>query len=374
MFVILAVSSAFLPFFASRFFEPVFQIYNRPWLSLYSSLSYVLSYMFLSLIVFLALKTLAALVAAYVFANIFYTVTTVFLARKFVKPVFVIDKTTIKKILKISIPLGVSSVFALINTRIAVFMLARMKSDYEVAIYSAADRFINPMTMISLMMIYPLLPIFSIKNNADKESMRENFQKMIEYIAIVVLPIAILFPLFSPRIILLTFGRAFMASSGVLNIMIWFWIVVTYSLLSSAFLLAKGIVNIAYWNTASAVAISVVLNYWAIPKYGYLGSAVVAVIAEIFLAGVTLIYIAKHAGTIIVGKKWIKIIGANAVIAVYAGMMRRWHVMNPVLIVLTAMLMYIVLNHLFKMISKKDITSVLPRNIQKIIMARYPAE
>ena len=57
---------------ASRFFEPVYRVYDHPWFSTYPSFAYGVAYIALSLAVFLLKGSLFWLIVSYCLANIIY--------------------------------------------------------------------------------------------------------------------------------------------------------------------------------------------------------------------------------------------------------------------------------------------------------------
>lgn len=314
IFPALLLGSLSLPLLAARFFEPVFQVYHRPWFSTYSSVSYAIVYLFLSILVLFYTKSLTSLVLAFLCANAVYSIVAFCLSWRVIKPSFKPQQKTSLAILKLSLPLGVSSIFAMVGARIAIFMLADIKTDYDVAMYNAAYRFLELSGLFIGMVINPLLPIFSEKAKYDLPSLRRNLSIIFECLAVVLLPLAIACPVISPALVALCFGHEFMPAVPLLNIFAWVGVLLFYSLLASAATLSVGVVHFAYWNTALAAVLSIVCNYLLIPKYGAIGSASVALLCEMFLSTVTIFYMIRHMGNIFRCAVWSKIIIANAVL------------------------------------------------------------
>ena len=205
--------------------------------------------------------------------------------------------------------------FALISGRVPTFMLAMLKTDYEVGIYNAAYRFFDLSAMSAVMVISPFIPIFSLKAVDDVEAVKQLSTMIAELIGILFIPIAIAAPLLSPALVSAFFGTAFLPSATVLNILAWGGILVFFSLLSSAIVLSIGVVHFGYWNTACAALVSVLLNYLWIPRYGFLGAAWATVAIEVLLAGLTMIFVFRHVGNIFRGGHWLKVGFANLVLS-----------------------------------------------------------
>jgi|GEM_PF-431211 O-antigen/teichoic acid export membrane protein/GNAT superfamily N-acetyltransferase len=315
LFALLVIGSLALPFLSSRFFEPIFQVYDRPWMSTYSSLVYASSYLLFSFAALKFSKTLLPLIWGYVLANILYSVAAAYSSHKLVKPVLRVDVAIIRSILRLSVPLGVSGLFVIINSRSAIFMLADMKSDDYVAMYNAAYRFVELTAMLAVMLFNPILPVLSRQASRDRETLRALTREIMELLAAIALPVAIICPFVSGPLMRSLYGDAFSGSAAALNVLAWVGVLVLYSLFTSSVALSIGVVKFGYWNTASAALLSIILNYALIPRYGFVGSAWAALICEGFLAGVTVAYITKNMKNLFKGRQWAKIIAANCLLA-----------------------------------------------------------
>jgi O-antigen/teichoic acid export membrane protein len=317
LFPVLMIGSLAIPFLAARFFEPIFQVYGRPWHSTYSSLAYGLCYLILLAAAAFFAPSLIVFVIAFIFSNVAYAVAAFSMAGKSLRPRFVVDWPTIKGITKFILPLGVSYLFIIVNGRIPILMLAAMKSDRAVAVFNAAYRFFDLSAMLGAALVVPFLPLFSGKALAEQETLKAMFVVIIEVLAVFVVPVAIIVPVVSPYIVTAFFGQAFAESAHVLNIIAWTCVVVFYSLFASAAAFALGMVNFSYWNTGCAALISIVLNYLLIPRHSYLGSAWTSLVCELFLAGVVLAVVMGRLGNVFHARKWMQIVGLNLAAAVF---------------------------------------------------------
>ena len=304
----LIIGSLALPLLNSRFFEPIFQVFHKPWFSTLTSLAYGTSYLIFSLWGLFFQPGLKSLVIAYLVANGIYTVLTYSLAFKILKPVFQIRKALIRSLILLALPIGVSSIFTIVNSKIDIFMLAHMKSDSAVGLYNAAYRFLDIISILASMMMVPLIPIFSKWAVENKQILKKNYMRIIEIIIITLIPIAVIIPLISEPLMTLVFGADFITSARILNILVWVGILVFISLINSASNLSVGEVNHAYWNSALATSANITMNYFWIPRYSYIGSTWATLISEIMLTSVSLFYVIKTLGNVFDDRKWIKIL------------------------------------------------------------------
>jgi O-antigen/teichoic acid export membrane protein len=349
MFLVLLVGSLAIPFLASRFFEPIFQVFQRPWHSSYASMLYGAAHLIFLAAAFQFTNNLLSFVIAYISANVLYTLIAFYLSGKSVKPLFKINKSIIQKIIKLAMPLGISSIFIIISNRVCILMLAGMKSDYAVGIYSAAYKFVEISSFLAAMVTAPLIPIFAEKAKSNKESLRYITSDIAEFIAVILLPFGIICSSMSKEIISLVYGSNLLPSVDVFNILIWVSIIIFYSLLISSVVISIGVVKYAYWLGAVAAILSVGLNYLLIPKYSYIGSAWVALICEIVLVGVTISYAIRYVGNFFRWKTWTKIVGLNLIMYVFLhGIIFDINIFLKIVIALALYCFFIVKLHLIR--------------------------
>jgi len=356
LFLLLLMGSFAIPFLASRFFEPVFQVFRRLWYSAYASIIYGLAHLIFAFVAIKSNGKLINFVLAYVTANILYAFIAFYLSKKSVKPLFKIDRIIIKNILKLSMPLGISSIFIIISNRISILMLAWLKSDYAVGIYSAAYKFVEISSFLAAMATAPLIPIFAEKANHGPEAVKYMSSNIFEVMAIILLPFGILCSLISKEIIILIYGIKLLPSAEVFNILIWVCIIIFYSLLISSVVISLGIVRYAYWLGPLSAFLSTILNYILISRFSYTGAAWTALICEVVLAGVTIIYAIKNTGNFLRFKTWMIILILNCLLYVF--LVQGIFVFNLYLKMIIGLVLYFLC--VFKLrILKKDVYDLL---------------
>jgi O-antigen/teichoic acid export membrane protein len=308
---VLIVGSLAIPILAARFFDPIFQVNQKPWCTAYTSIAYGITYTLLLAGALLLSSHMMAFIGAYLIANTVYVILAFSLSRNVLKAVFRPQWTIIKGILSLSIPLGISHLFVIVNSRVPILMLASIGSDHAVAVYNAAYRFVELTAMGATILITPLVPVFSARAKRNPQAFKKLLATVIELMAIITIPVAVAAPFVSPWLITTLFGPVFADSAHAFNILIWVCVIVFFSLASSAAALAIGYVKFAYWNTAGAACISILLNYLLIPDHGYLAPAWAALVCECFLATVSFYFVIRRLGNVFRGLVWSKIIGVN---------------------------------------------------------------
>lgn len=316
IFPYLAAGIVALPFLGARFFEPVFQIYERPWFSLWLSSGYSLVYLILSVFVLLWRPALATVTAAYIAANVVYVMIAFTLSSRVTALRFSIDRDIVRSVLRLSIPIGISGILTIVHMRADTFMLASMKGDAEVGLYNAAYKFLDMALILAVMVSSPFLPIFS-RDAACREKLKKNFASVTEIISAVILPVAVVTPFISNDLMTLFYGKEFAVAAPALNVMAWIGVMTFYSMLNYTVLVAIEVVAFQIWLTALSAVMNVALNLLFIPVYGFTGSAWATFLTEIILAGVSFLYVQKSLGNVVYIKKWIMIVAANLFLFIF---------------------------------------------------------
>lgn len=316
LFSSLLVGLLGLVFLGSRFFDPLFQVYERPWYSFWTSAFYALVFALLTVAALFLKRPLVDLIALYVVANIVYTFIAGRLSMGLLRPSFRVDWTVQKSILSLAIPVGISGIFTLVHTRADTFMLAAMKGDYEVGIYNGAYRFLDMATIVAVMLSTPMVPIFSKLILEGREVLRWRYSRILEILTSLIVPSALVVPLISGVFVDLLFGPRYHEVAPLLNIMAWIGVLTFYSLFNFVVLLAVKVVRFQLWLGALAAVMNVVLNYYLIPSYSFYGSAWATLIVECVFVLVSFLYIVKSIGNIFNFSIWWRIIaGCLAIFA-----------------------------------------------------------
>jgi O-antigen/teichoic acid export membrane protein len=201
---------------------------------------------------------------------------------KFVLPKLEFDWDFSKITIKESIAFAMFGIFTLIAFRIDNVLLSFLSGDYAVGIYSAAYNLMVVITFIPtvyVMSIYPILSRFYI---SAKDSLKFSYDKSLQYMFIVALPIAVGTTLLADQIILLIYQSAFEPSILVLQILIW-----TIPLIFLDNVLSTSMSSINKQRDTMkimffAMIFNIILNLIFIPMYGYKASAGITVLTELF--------------------------------------------------------------------------------------------
>jgi len=205
---------------------------------------------------------------------------------------FSYKKKIASPMLKSSWPLILSGLASILYMRVDQIMIKNMLSAHELGIYSSAAKIYEGWIIIPYVLSLSLLPAIVRLKESSELKYKENLVKVFSLIFWGSVIVASITTLFSKEIILLTFGKEYVASSTVLVIMMWASVFVSQGSISARYLTVEKLEKKIAIRTLIALVINVVLNYIFIPIYGIEAAAVVTLIS-IFISSYLINYIDK---------------------------------------------------------------------------------
>lgn len=319
-----------LPLFAARFFDPVFQVAERAWLSLLLAGSYGL--------VMIAGSLLAALltsqpvfwcVLVYVVSGAAYGVAGLLLAQSLVRPRFrAVTMDGIRGIVTAAGPFCLGSLFGMLTARLDVFLLAAYGTTAMVGQYNAAFRFADLGMAVVITVLTPLVSVFAGLAAADRRSLLRAFEAMMRFVATWATATAVLAPAATPIVVRLLYGPAYAAAAPVLDILAWKFQVAFINMLMFAALMTIASIRFTWWNSALALLVNVAMNLLLIPRLGIMGAGLASLASELVQTAVDLAFLLAAVGHVVTAAWWKRLLLATlcAAVVVHAplGIDRIW--------------------------------------------------
>lgn len=295
----LLVATAGLPVLASRFFEPIYQVYERPWLSLWSNAVFGVTQLVLAGVVLLwPAIDVTTLTAGFVLSNLIYAVVAGTLMFRLVRPDLRADAGILRALLALAGPTGVSALFTSVISRADVFMLERFLGPVAVGQYSAAYRVLDVAIFAAITVVTPLIPILTVEIARDRAASIQRCRIIVQAALVCALPVAVVAPYAAEPAIALVLGPEYLPAVAPLLVLVWNFVLIVVTLIGSSINLATGEVAHGYWNTALAAVVNVSLNLWLIPRYGTTGAAVAAVCGQLSMMMVSQYYVLTRFGNL----------------------------------------------------------------------------
>src|SRR3989344_8679109 len=224
------------------------------------------------------------IVSTVLIGNLAAFLATIYLLKRNIKFDFKYDPKLAKKIIKWSIPIGLTSFFSLAYFKIDTIMLSVMKGSTDVGIYSLSYKILeNILTLWGLYMasVYPLLA--KLRGNSEQKNVLD-LLKSSTLIAIFLSFFVILLGfIFAPVIVNIFGGLSFEASIVPFKILLFSLPIFFINNILYNFYLVERKVKLIIMGMFFTLAINFFLNVFFISKYSYIGAAYVTIISEVAL-------------------------------------------------------------------------------------------
>lgn len=229
-------------------------------------------------------------VSIYLIANVIVLAYSIIVyMSKFVVPAINVDWKLWKIMLKEALPFWLTSVFVIIYFRIDMVMLSVMKGDDVVGWYAASYRLIDGLSVIPSIIMTTMYPVFSKLHINSKNSLSFAFEKSLNFLVIVAIPIGIGTTLLAEKIIILIYGTEYNPSVIALRILIWASVLSFINWAPATLLNSINKQRALMIFTCIGAIVNICLNYLLIPVITYKGAAIATVIAEL-IVGLLMLY------------------------------------------------------------------------------------
>lgn len=193
------------------------------------------------------------------------------------------DLGQLLKMLKAGLPYGIAVIFLYVYFQIDMFMLSLMLPPLEVGIYSAAYRLVAILLFIPGILTGVLYPILFQLGVESKEQHRGTIEKIFKVLSAVGIPGSVLLFVLADPLITWLYNNRFPQSIPIMMLLSWFFALECLSFSLGDVLTTTNRQWTRAWIQGSAAVLKVVLNIYAIPRYGIYGASVATLITELFV-------------------------------------------------------------------------------------------
>lgn len=186
-----------------------------------------------------------------------------------------------KQMMRESLPLGISSIFATLYVWIDSVMLSIIQGNDAVGIYNASYRLIIFLLFIPNIFNTALFPTLSKYHVLSKNALKIAVQKYFKLMIIISIPLGVGVTMLADRIILMVFGAQYVQSISSLQILIWSTV---FIFTSTAFIQLFLSINRQITLTkigGICLLVNILLNLILIPRFSYIGASIVTVLTEL---------------------------------------------------------------------------------------------
>jgi O-antigen/teichoic acid export membrane protein len=299
---------------------------------------------------------MGALVAASLF-NVIYAYFVV--ARKWrIKVHPKVDRELAKKIIAISLPFATFGIAQRFYMYFDTVLLSRLAGDEAVGIYQVAFKIIFALQFLPAAFSASLYPAFASYWQNNRSQLTITFERAMNYLLIIAMPISIGIIAIADKIILL-FTESYSAALWPLRLNIAALVFVFLNFALGALLNACDQQRANTRNMIIVTVTSALLNLALIPQYQAVGASVTVLVTNIlmFILGLRLIPAIANYNRRKVMVMAMKILLASAVMGALSSLLKNY--LNVFVVVAISGLAYFILLFAVRAFRKEDITSIL---------------
>jgi O-antigen/teichoic acid export membrane protein len=289
-----------------------------------------------------------------------WVVTSLFLVR----PGLSLDLKHWAKLLGAAAPVALAALLVAVYYWNGSTVLAKVKGDSAVGVYSAALRLVLGLSFLSSAFANAMYPVMARVFATERQRLAQVLERSLRYVAVVGIPLGVLGTTLAGSMVRFLYGLQFNQSALVLRVLVWWGTLMYFNCMMGYFFMSIDRARIVTMQAALSLGVNVALNVVLIPSLGALGAAISLVAAElvgfVFLMAAQLrtsVRLSLSSLASSVGRGFSAAVAA-APIAWLAG---QWHALAGLAAGLAA---YCILLVLFRAVGSTDIAvlrSMLPR-------------
>jgi O-antigen/teichoic acid export membrane protein len=200
------------------------------------------------------------------------------LIRRFWRPSLRLDRGQARRLLSDGLPLAAVIVLGLLHFRIDAVLLSLLRPAEDVGIYTVAYRFLEQSLVLPgvfMAAVFPLLAA-AVRGEGADDVVRKSFS----FLTLIAVPAALSLMVLADPLVALVAGAGFEAAAVPLRILAPALVFAFVNAVFASLLIALNRQRALILVSAAGILLNVLVNLYAIPRFGYVGAAVTTVISE----------------------------------------------------------------------------------------------
>lgn len=272
-----------------------------------------------------------------------------------------------RKIIKKTWPLALTIILNLLYLKGDILILSLFKNSDEVGVYGASYRAIEVIGTVPYMFAGIMLPIFTASwLKKESKFLKKIIQKSFDFMIILALPLAIGTQFIATEIMTMIAGQDFKSGGPALQILIISTALLFLSCIFSHVIIAINKQKKVIKLYAVTAILSLVLYFFLIPKFSYIGAAAVTIFSNILILLGTYYHVKKCTSFKLNFTVLKKSILSSLGMALFMFLIPKSLYTNNffiLIIIFIAGLIYFSLLYILKGVSKEDIKTFMPKKI-----------
>jgi O-antigen/teichoic acid export membrane protein len=225
-------------------------------------------------------------------------------------------------LLRLGVPVGIGGLLTRGYGSIDQVIVFELAGARDAGLYGAVYRIFERLQFLPGSLMITLFPIIVAARDADPERVKRIFHLAVEYLMIMSLPSVAIALAGADPIVRALFGAEFAEAAPALPILMAAFVLVSLGFLAGHLIIAYGLQRRFVWIALGALVFNVAANLALVPRYGFMAAAVMTLLTELLVTGLTLTLVWRRVGVRTVSPRLLRI-AAAAVATGGAGWMLR---------------------------------------------------
>ncbi len=209
-----------------------------------------------------------------------------YLFLKICRPDFRLDFVQIKILFKESLPLAFYVALSRLYNSIDIFMLKSITGENDVGYYSAAYRIVNPLNFVPLAIVTSLFPLMSKYYKESDQLLEKSFNIGFKILSLFGIVMALTATFWGKKLILFLYGDRYAVSSNPFIYLMWSELFVFLVFFLVDFNTSTNRQKSNAIATVGMLTLNVAVNFFAIPRYHVMGTAVSKMLSSMMGFGI----------------------------------------------------------------------------------------
>jgi len=194
-----------------------------------------------------------------------------------------------KELIKEALPLFGMTAATIIYANNDTLLIGRFFGNDQVGWYQTAFKILFAFQSVNVInyAIFPRITVLFHENK--KETVKKLIKLVISLSILVLVPLALLITWQRELIMKLIYGPSFVVAAGVMSLLVWSGVINYFRVFVGNLLVIKKKQNVVFWSVLIGTLVDLTINYFLIPKVGFVQAGWSLIISELVILGVMLL-------------------------------------------------------------------------------------
>ena len=271
-------------------FISIFQAWEKMEMVFFNRMVFYIGLLITALLVISFHGTAVHLVLGYVISTIFSIILGVWQINLLkIKIGIAFDFVFWKELIKEALPLFGMTAATVIYANNDTLLIGRYFGNDQVGWYQTAFKILFAFQSVNVInyAIFPRITVLIHENK--KETVKKLIKLVIGLSLLGLIPLAILITWQRELIMKLIYGPSFVISAGVMSLLVWSGVINYFRVFAGNLLVIQKKQKIVFWSVLIGMLVDLTINYFLIPKFGFVQAGWSLIISELVILGVMLI-------------------------------------------------------------------------------------